>query len=92
MMQYRPRVGIARLLNRVLRPHRAHWATCIATVPVCPKIQFMAWYRKAAEQLDAEAQCALGFAYDQGDGVLRDFVIACMWWNMAAAQGEKTQG
>jgi TPR repeat protein len=26
-------------------------------------------------------------AYEQGDGVLQDYVLAYMWYNLAAAQG-----
>jgi cytochrome c biogenesis protein CcmG/thiol:disulfide interchange protein DsbE len=43
--------------------------------------------RAAAEQGNADAQLFLGYAYDAGQGVPQDFVLAHMWWNLAAAQG-----
>ncbi len=45
--------------------------------------------RKAADQGDAAAQDALGGMYVFGLGVKQDFVQAHMWYNLAAAQGEK---
>ena len=45
------------------------------------------WFRKAAEQNDAEAQYDLGSAYDEGgEGVPRDLVEACKWYRTAAKQ------
>ena len=43
--------------------------------------------RQAAEQGGAEAQNALGRAYDEGQGVAEDHVKAIAWINLAAAQG-----
>ena len=45
------------------------------------------WYRKAAEQGDAEAQERLGHMYANGEGVPEDYVKAYAWMNLAAAQG-----
>jgi TPR repeat protein len=44
--------------------------------------------RPLAEQGDALAQFALGAMYDNGLGVPQDYVIAHMWFNLAAAGGE----
>ena len=43
------------------------------------------WWRKAAEQGDAEAQGNLGVAYRDGRGVPQDLVLAHMWLNLAAS-------
>jgi uncharacterized protein len=44
------------------------------------------WYRKAAEQNYAEAQCNLGFCYAKGEGVAKDYVEAVKWFRKAAEQ------
>ena len=44
-----------------------------------------------AEQGDAKAQHSLGVLYDKGQGILQDFVQAHMWYNLAAANGEKRE-
>jgi TPR repeat protein len=41
-----------------------------------------------AEQGDAAAQYNLGVMYGKGQGVPRDDVLAYMWFNLAAAQGD----
>jgi TPR repeat protein len=41
-----------------------------------------------AEQGDAVAQSNLGTMYDNGTGVLQDYVRAHMWFNIAAISGE----
>ena len=45
------------------------------------------WYRKAAEQGDADAQDALGDLYDKGQGVPQDYAQAALWYRKAAEQG-----
>ena len=47
------------------------------------------WFVLSAEQGNAEAQAALGYLYNSGDGVLQDFVQAHMWLNIAAANGNE---
>ena len=44
------------------------------------------WYRKAAEQNDAEAQYNLGVCYANGQGVAKDEVEAVKWYRKAAEQ------
>jgi hypothetical protein len=44
------------------------------------------WYRKAANQGDADAQFVLGTLYDEGRGVPQDYVEAHKWYNLAAAR------
>jgi TPR repeat protein len=50
--------------------------------------QALEWYRKAAEQGDAEAQNNLGVLYANGKGVARDDKQAALWFRKAAEQGE----
>ncbi len=46
------------------------------------------WYRKAAEQGYADAQCNLGYCYKQGNGVTKDYAEAVKWFRKAAEQGD----
>ena len=46
------------------------------------------WFRKAAEQGSADAQCNLGFCYAKGDGVAKDEAEAVKWFRKAAEQGD----
>ena len=48
------------------------------------------WYRKAAEQGDAEAQNNLGQMYRNGYGVSKDYSEAIKWYRKAARQGNET--
>ena len=45
------------------------------------------WYRKAAEQGNADAQCNLGVLYEDGKGVTQNYSEAAKWYRMAANQG-----
>lgn len=47
----------------------------------------MQLYRPLAERGNADAQNNLGFMYDTGQGVPQDNVLAHMWFNLAAANG-----
>ena len=49
--------------------------------------QALAFYRLAAAQGLAEAQCSLGVMYHFGDGVARDYAEALRWYQLAATQG-----
>ena len=46
------------------------------------------WYRKAAEQGNADAQYRLGFMYAHGKGVEKDEVEAARWYYKAAERGD----
>ncbi len=46
-------------------------------------------WKPLAEQGQASAQYNLGLMYANGEGVPEDDVYAYMWWNLAAAQGNK---
>ena len=46
------------------------------------------WYRKAAQQGDAKAQVALGWAYMLGNGVRVDCAEAAMWYQKAVENRE----
>ena len=48
-----------------------------------------AWFKKAAEQGQDTAQSELAIAYNNGQGVIQDYVKAHKWWNIAAALGNK---
>ncbi len=45
------------------------------------------WFRKAAEQGDADAQFNLAVCYENGEGVRQDFAEAVKWYCKAAEQG-----
>ena len=45
------------------------------------------WYRKSAEQGDADSQCNLGHMYAQGLGVQKDYYEAEKWTKKSAEQG-----
>jgi len=46
------------------------------------------WFRKAADQGDANGQFFLGMAYYSGDGVTQDYAEAVRWFRKAADQGD----
>ena len=48
----------------------------------------VSWYRKAADQGDADAQYNLGVMYDNGQGVPQDYAAAVSWYRKAADQGD----
>jgi len=49
-------------------------------------VEAASWYRKAADQGDADAQNNLGVMYDTGEGVPQDDVEAHKWHNLAASR------
>ncbi len=51
------------------------------------KEQAVKWYRKSAEQGNADAQCMLGWCYYNGEGVATDAAEAVKWYRKAAEQG-----
>ena len=50
--------------------------------------QALSEWRKAANARDRRAMLALGRLYVQGLGAPRDYVLAYMWFNLAAGRGE----
>jgi len=46
-------------------------------------------FRPLAEEGFALAQNNLGYMYYNGKGVIQNFVIAHMWWNIAASNGHE---
>src|ERR1035441_10467958 len=50
-------------------------------------VEAVKWYRKAAEQNHALAQCNLAWCFAEGQGVTKDQVEAYKWNLLAAAQG-----
>jgi TPR repeat protein len=53
-------------------------------------IRSVNWYTKSAKQGHAPAQINLGVMYANGQGVLQDYVMAHMYWNIAAVSGHKS--
>jgi uncharacterized protein len=49
-----------------------------------------AWYRRAADQDFAPAQVNLGFMYGVGAGVPQSFVLAYVWFSIAAAHSTES--
>jgi clan AA aspartic protease (TIGR02281 family) len=49
--------------------------------------QAIAWYRRAADQGNADAQANLGAMYEVGQGVAQDYAQAIAWYRRAADQG-----
>ena len=45
------------------------------------------WYRRAAEQGNADAQANLGFMYQKGLGVAQDYGEALKWFRRGVEQG-----
>ena len=45
------------------------------------------WYRKSADQGDADAQFNLGVCYDNGQGVAQSYKEAFKWYCKSADQG-----
>src|SRR6266705_621851 len=50
------------------------------------EVEAVKWYRKAAEQNLAVAQCDLGFCYGGCNGLAKDYVEAVKWYRKAAEQ------
>jgi TPR repeat protein len=48
----------------------------------------MAWLRKAADQRDSKAQCAIGYMYEYGSGVEKDDQEAFRWMSLSVAQSD----
>ena len=55
--------------------------------PEASKMEAVKWYRKSAEQGNADGEDCLGIAYLYGSGVPKDPVIAVQWFRKAADQG-----
>ena len=51
-------------------------------------VEAVKWFRRAAGQNFAAAQCNLGLCYERGDGVAKYEVEAYKWYVLAAAQGD----
>jgi hypothetical protein len=51
----------------------------------------VSWYRKAADQGDANAQGNLGVMYAKGQGVPQDYVQAHKWLNLGSARATEAE-
>ena len=58
---------------------------------LCDDVEAAAWYLKAAEQGDADAQYNLGGMYGKGEGVPQDDVEAYKWFNLATTYADAEQ-
>ena len=52
-------------------------------------IEAAKWFRKAAEQNDAQAQFNLSVCYANGQGVAKDYAEGYKWILLAAGQGSE---
>ena len=80
--------GIAKPPSRITEWPNAHLGDCYYSGQGVAKDETEAvkWYRKAAEQNLALAQCNLGFCYLNGHGVSKDKSEAVEWYRKAAEQ------
>ena len=53
------------------------------------KVEAVKWFRKAADQGHADAQCFLGLLYYEGEGMAQNKVEAVKWLRKAASQGNE---
>lgn len=63
-------------------------ARCYHHIVLCDRKKALAWYRKAADQGQREAQTILGVWYFYGREVDEDKATAVTWFEKAAAQGD----
>ena len=49
-------------------------------------VEAVKWYRLAAKQHHVEAQLVLGYRYQRGEGVPRDYVLSYMWFDLAVTR------
>lgn len=72
--------------------HNIIWAIVITMVKRVTKNfqEAVKWYREAAEQGNADAQCNLGYCYEIGNGVAKNSQEAVKWYGKSAGQGHTT--
>ena len=59
-------------------------------LPLLSYTEAVKWYRLAAEQGYASAQCNLGYCYEYGNGVTKSKSEAIKWYKKSAKQGDET--
>ena len=52
-------------------------------------VEAVKWYRLAAKQNHVEAQLVLGYRYQRGEGVPRDYVLSYMWFELAVSRASE---
>ena len=65
---------------------------CRESPPDCPNVDSSSLFEtvlRCADQGNAFAQFSLGFMYATGDDLPQDDVLAYMWLNLSAAQGQE---
>lgn len=70
-------------------PTAADYAAGTAAYQRGDRFRGLEEFRRAAESGDGRAQLRLGQIYQEGTDVLQDFVIAHMWYDLAAAQEQQ---
>ena len=82
--------GSESLPSRVSLLPRITWVSCYARGRGVAQdfAQAVAWYRKAAEQGEPDAQTSLGELCANGDGTPKDDGEAIKWFQKAAEQGD----
>jgi TPR repeat protein len=83
-------IGIARRPSKATPVLKKVSRACTIWVGVWRRTYAAAasWYRKVAERGDPGAQVDLGLMYHHGQVVPQDYVIAHVWFNLAAASGD----
>jgi len=80
-------VRLLRLLKEDYDQVRAHLKKTLIIISGFASAEIDAGFLELAEQGYAEAQEILGVAYASGYRVPEDTVIACVWANLAGANG-----
>ena len=88
-MAVESRRDLASCHGSIVRIAAAHSWSYRSDNPICTRTEAVRWFLLAAEQGHASAQLNLGFMYALGRGVLKDDVLAHMWYNTAGANGDE---
>jgi TPR repeat protein len=74
-------------ISALIRQGSLAYISCSYGV-ACPDA--VRWLRAGAEQGNAGCQSLLGRMYERGYGLPQDYVLAHLWLNLAAANGDET--
>jgi hypothetical protein len=91
-----PQIGIVKVISEPVEKHQnlsnrtklKLKTKNASTTPLKNESDDVQLYRIAAEQGDVDAQFNLGFAYDEGEGVIQNYEKAIFWYLKAAKQGD----
>ena len=81
--------GSAERPSRAMLVRNAIWPFCTRMARAFSRTtpRPIKWFRRAAEQGNAAAQCGLGFMFVNGQGVQQDYAEAIKWFRRAAELG-----